>query len=179
MPDYLSVRPDGLLTSPEFDRNQKKKQRGCVIRSFESAFNVTATEPEWDLRLKQTDQLRSTTGRWRFMEQNPEKTELIRQEYDQELKNIKELISTFRRGNSALANALNMHRALFVAGNINIIHKLLDQSAKILYLQPHHMMHIARLSGTRMIYSVSDPDHKIYELGPANVRRDLLAFTLR
>lgn len=113
------------------------------------------------------------------MDQNPEKIELIKQEYHKELSNIKELISAFRRGNSELANALNKHLAIFVAGNINIIHQLLDQSAKVLYLQPHHMMHIARLSGTRMIYSVSDPDHKVHELGPANVRRDLLVFTLK
>lgn len=157
-------------------REEKKRERGCVVRAIQTAFNRPVSEEMWDYRLQQTDQLRSTTGRWRDLpHQDPRKAQLIREEYWQEISNFLTFLEYIKQSNTALGEAITAHRMIFMSGNIASIEYFLKQNAKVLLAQPHHLMHIAHLPGTKLIYSVSDSDHQIFD--PRQKRWELFAFT--
>lgn len=146
-------------------REEKKRERGCVVRAIQTTFNRPVSEEMWDYRLQQTDQLRSTTGRWRDLpHHHPQKAQLIRQEYWQEISNFLTFLEFIKQSNSDLGEAIKAHQMIFMSGKASTIEHFLNQNGKILLAMPHHIMHIGRLPGTRLIYSVSDQDHPIVDL---------------
>lgn len=148
------------------------------MRSFKSAFGCSATEEEWDYRLAQTDRLRSTSGKWRLLdEKDPLKKQLIEAEYLTEIYNLLTLITEFRNHSTPLGQALSDHQALFISGNGHLVKTFLDQGRKVLLAMPHHIMHIGRNSETGLIRSLSDLSHRQVNLNPLSARRDMLVFT--
>jgi hypothetical protein len=51
-------KPD---VAPIIQKEKLKREKGCVVRSIESALEVRATEEEWDLRFEQMRSLAGTT----------------------------------------------------------------------------------------------------------------------